>query len=96
MANPERVPAAAPEAPAQQVPVAQQPFVRPDDIPGLATPTERPNEPVTAGMALGPGAGPRPGFDPVDKTGITLRVLYEATGDENIRRLIMAHEEASP
>ena len=30
----------------------------PDDIPGLDTPTERPGEPVTAGLPIGPGPGP--------------------------------------
>lgn len=41
-------PAAAPGAPAQPVPGAAGPLLRP---------TERPNEPVTAGMPIGPGPG---------------------------------------
>ena len=30
----------------------------PDDTPNLSTPTEYPDEPVTAGLPIGPGAGP--------------------------------------
>jgi len=30
----------------------------PDDSPNLTDPTTRPSEPVTAGLATGPGAGP--------------------------------------
>jgi hypothetical protein len=29
-----------------------------DEVPNLSDPTQRPNEPVTAGLASGPGAGP--------------------------------------
>lgn len=42
------------EAPAQ--PIA--PFL-PDDIPSLDTPTERPGEPITAGLPIGAGPGPQ-------------------------------------
>ncbi len=30
----------------------------PDDLPGLSTPTAAPNEPITAGLAIGAGEGP--------------------------------------
>jgi hypothetical protein len=38
----------------------------PDDSPMLTDPTQRPGEPVTAGLATGPGAGPEAmgGYDP--------------------------------
>ena len=32
--------------------------ITPDDIPGIDAPTQRPNEPVTAGLMRGPGDGP--------------------------------------
>lgn len=43
------------KAPAQGAPVLP---VYPDQIPSLTTPTMRPDEPVTAGLPVGPGAGP--------------------------------------
>lgn len=50
-------------APMAQAPVAggSTPIPSPGNVPPitpLQAPTERPNEPVTAGAALGPGAGP--------------------------------------
>lgn len=40
----------------------QQPLMPPpvtaDMVPNLADPTQRPNEPVTAGLSVGPGPGP--------------------------------------
>jgi hypothetical protein len=42
-----------------------QPTRSPDDTPMLSDPTTRPDEPITAGMASGPGAGPEAlGIDP--------------------------------
>ena len=41
-------------APAQPI----VPF-SPDDIPSLDTPTERPGEPITAGLPIGAGPGPQ-------------------------------------
>jgi len=35
-----------------------QPMLAPGDVPGLGDPTANPNEPVTAGLPIGPGAGP--------------------------------------
>lgn len=43
-------------------PVQQRPFVGPpmgaDQVPNLSDPTMRPQEPVTAGLSVGPGPGP--------------------------------------
>ena len=44
-------------APQQQPGLMDQIPTRPDDIPNLGDPTNRPDEPVTAGLASGPGAG---------------------------------------
>lgn len=37
---------------------APGPAITPNQIPSLGDPTERPNEPVTAGLMNGPGPGP--------------------------------------
>lgn len=71
-------------------------YLRPDDIPTLSSPTERPDEPITAGLSIGAGPGPRPLPEPVDKTAIILASLYEATGDDHIRALLAAHTERRP
>lgn len=42
------------EAPA----VAGPPAITPDDIPGIDAPTQYPDEPITAGLPIGPGPGP--------------------------------------
>jgi hypothetical protein len=34
------------------------PVIGPDQVPNLGDPTMRPNEPITAGLSIGPGAGP--------------------------------------
>ena len=48
---------AAPAAPAVQAPVLQGPAIGADQVPNLSDPTMRPNEPVTAGLSMGPGGG---------------------------------------
>ena len=52
------------EAPANAEPIRLP--VYPDQIPDLSMPTQRPNEPVTDGLRLGPGRGPEAlqGYDP--------------------------------
>jgi hypothetical protein len=59
--------AGSPAAGGMQAPVAPpQMGPSPDDIPSLTTPTQRPGEPITAGLGLGPGPGRKAltGFDP--------------------------------
>lgn len=64
---PNPMPATPPPAPAGApvsqdgtgaVPLAPGPAVTPDQVTPMDAPTNRPGEPVTAGMALGPGPGP--------------------------------------
>jgi hypothetical protein len=38
--------------------VAMGPSMTPDDTPNLLDPTMRPDEPITAGLPVGPGPGP--------------------------------------
>jgi hypothetical protein len=51
------------EAPAQAPPMMGP---SPDDLPSITTPTQRPGEPITAGLSLGAGPGREAltGFDP--------------------------------
>lgn len=51
------------EAPASAPPITGP---SPDDIPSLSTPTQRPGEPISAGLGVGPGPGREAltGFDP--------------------------------
>lgn len=49
----------APSNPSSGTSVPAQPAqLGPGDVPGLGDPTANPNEPVTAGLPIGPGAGP--------------------------------------
>jgi hypothetical protein len=36
----------------------QMPAVTPDDIPNLSDPSAYPDQPITSGLPMGPGAGP--------------------------------------
>lgn len=49
---------------------------------GLARPSQRPNEPVTAGLAIGPGPGPE-----------VLPLPVFPNDDEAVGRLILAHRQ---
>ncbi len=54
----------------------------------LTNPTRRPQEPVTAGLPVGPGPGPEVlGVQRGNPTGIMLRQLAAATGDVYLREL---------
>lgn len=62
---------------------------QPGELPPLDRPTERPDEPLTAGAPFGPGAGP-----PVDDTVPgQLRALYMLDPNEEIRQLIELYDE---
>jgi hypothetical protein len=83
-------PAAQQPAPAQAAAGAGPPEL------DFARPTERPGEPVTAGLAMGPGAGPEIlGFGGVvnDSIGDTLRALYAQNPNNDILRLLELHDK---
>jgi hypothetical protein len=76
--------AAAPPPPAPAAPVAAAPGAGgpPPEQPDLYRPTERPHEPVTHGLPMGPGAGPD--ALPIQQTGandpvaIQIRAMFRA------------------
>lgn len=78
------------------LPVAQNPA---EQLVGLHEPTQRPNEPITAGMATGPGPGPEavglppstggPGNNPLADQ---LRALYLAYPSSDLAGLIEQYD----
>lgn len=60
----------------------------PEDVPNLTDPSQRPEEPLTAGMPFGPGAGPRMAVGPQDTLGDQLRALYLAHPTPELRDLL--------
>ena len=80
----------APDARAQLSPellAAAQQMAGPDAGPGLGAPTDRPHEPLTAGMPIGAGPGPEAlGHAPQQATTI-LRTLADLSGDAELASL---------
>lgn len=64
----------------------------PGSLGALNRPSERPNQPVTEGAALGPGAGlDAIGFDRIDdETVAELQAVYQTHPSEGIRQLLEA------
>lgn len=77
-------PSASPSAP----PPAPRP--QPGSFGPLDRPTERPDEPVTAGAPFGPGPGPQGTM--TDPTGDYLRALYQIDPNPDVRELLELHE----
>lgn len=72
----------------------------PPMVPGaldFARASERPNEPVTAGLPTGPGPGPEilglGGQPAADDIGQTLRAIYQANPSNDLLRLIELHDQ---
>lgn len=86
------LPAAPPPATAPQPPGqggAAGPFATPADTPNLTDPTQRPDEPLTAGLPFGPGSGPEAlGPAPMSDVEARLRALYQASPTPELRDLI--------
>ena len=87
-----QVPMAAPAAPTTSAPQQPMERPRPGQFGPLDRPTERPNEPVTAGAPFGPGrmsqpggyAGPRNSDPVLDE----LRALYAAYPSEDLADML--------
>lgn len=74
----------------------ERPRVRPGDLGPFGRPTERPNEPITAGVSVGPGPGPAGAGIPVildQARGAIeeLRAIYEMFPSDDLADLITAY-----
>jgi hypothetical protein len=89
------VPAGSPPSPAAGGGGGQQVALAPGDVPSLRDPTANPDEPVTAGLPLGPGAGPEAlNVTATDSPELAiLRSLYLEYPNPDIRRLMAFLEE---
>ena len=68
---------------------AAGPFARPEDTPTLTAPTQRPDEPLEAGMPFGPGPGPQAMGQPhMSDVEARLRALYAAHPTSERRDLL--------
>src|SRR4051812_37148411 len=67
----------------------------PQVIPSLTAPTTRPNEPLTAGLATGPGGGPemlQSQVDPLVKAAAVLNQIGQPDADTaKLRSMVNAH-----
>jgi hypothetical protein len=63
-------------------------FATPSDTPSLTDPTQRPDEPLEAGMPFGPGPGPQAGPAPMSDVEARLRALYASHPTSELRDLI--------
>lgn len=67
------------------------PTAMPGQMTPLDAPTARPNEPITAGLPVGPGAGPE-ALGPLgmggEDVGMELRAIYARYPNEELRTLI--------
>lgn len=93
LANSERVPSPQVRAAAQQGAVAAQQRQPMPQVTPLTAESQRPDEPVTAGLPFGPGAGPEalavPGMlGPLEK----LKRMYRANPNPDLLELIILAE----
>lgn len=66
------------------------PQITPDQVAALDAPTARPNEPVTHGLATGPGGGPEAlGAVPLPPSVTSLQSAYLANPTPELRRALM-------
>lgn len=77
---------------------ASPPGPAPGSFGAFDRPTENPNEPLTAGMAMGPGPGPEVlrtpiGLSQTDELVARLRGLYQAFPSDDIERLLSYAEQ---
>jgi hypothetical protein len=70
--------------------VAQVPMVGADEVPNLSDQTNRPAEPVTSGLPIGPGPGPEAlgGVTANDPVRAALQAMLVAFPNNDIQRLI--------
>lgn len=78
-------PAAPPVAQQPQEPVLQP--ISPDSFPNLTDPTNRPDEPLTAGMDVGPGPGANLAMQVRQWSPLIADALYHYPGDPDLLRM---------
>jgi hypothetical protein len=83
---------------AQAMPAAPMGNLTASNVPvvGAFEPTQRPNEPVTAGIDAGEGAGSNVLMTPVDapdQLSVFARAMYMANPTPQLRRIVEAFEE---
>lgn len=81
--------------PSQPTSSPRQTQLAPGDVPGLSDPTANPNEPVTAGLPIGPGPGPESlaiSVPDSPELGIA-RALFLEYPNPDLRRLIAYLED---
>jgi len=87
-----------PNTPTPNVPVAQPQQMQqamPAPVTGLFAPTDRPEEPITAGMPFGEGSNVPTVVTPqVDDNAAQIRAAYAVFPNESLRRLVMALDES--
>jgi len=80
------------QAPAQQAGSLMPPIIGADQVPNLGDPTNRPNEPVTAGIPYGEGPGPEAlgpmPPDPTDPIRMVIQAMMMTTPNADLSRLL--------
>lgn len=80
---------------APEAPLALQP-VSPDSFPNLTDPTNRPDEPLTSGMNVGPGPGPDPSLLVKQWSPLLSDALYHFPGDPDLLRMASYLQKRNP
>jgi hypothetical protein len=76
-------------APVRNTEPAQRYHPTPDSVPKLDDPTARPDEPITHGLSIGPGAGPEAiGRVPVNPMIADLRAAYLNNPTPQLERVL--------
>jgi hypothetical protein len=84
------LPQAPPPPKPRAAPVQTAPL--PGELPPLNAPTDRPSEPLTAGIPFGPGPGPEVLNVGVDPVLLEAREVYRVAPDEDLREAIAVME----
>lgn len=76
------------------IPSTPTPSIPAMPVTPIDAPTNRPDEPVTAGMPFGPGSNTPPALvQPLDEVAAQIRAAYELFPNEDLRRLVLSLEE---